>query len=73
MSRNAYLVAGFNPFWRYAVCLDNRPDLPAIPFTRKASALAFFDRSSLSLPQARTVLLKRKWFGRVVVLPKEEA
>jgi hypothetical protein len=68
MARNAYYVAAFNPFWRYAVALEGRPDLPAIPFFRKANALAFYDESVAELPWAKTVLLQRRPFGRVQVV-----
>jgi hypothetical protein len=65
--RNAYAVAAFNPFWRYAVALDDRPDLPAVPFFSKAAALAFFDASCADLDWARTVLLKRRFRSVEVV------
>lgn len=73
--RNAYSVATFNPFWRYAVALDNRPDLPAIPFTTLRRALVGFDCMTRDLPRSVPVLLRRRLFGRVnvVQLARDEA
>jgi hypothetical protein len=66
MERAAFSVASFLPFWRWAVALEERPDLPAVPFYRKASALAFADESVDRFPQRTTIVLKRVW-GAVVV------
>lgn len=65
--RQGYRVAAFNPFWRYAVALDDRPDLAAIPHFTKASALACLDEVRAELPWAKHVLLRRRPFGRVEV------
>jgi hypothetical protein len=70
-SRSAYSVASFKPFWRYAVALDGRPDLPGIPYYSKAGALAFFEESVSELPWERTVLLRKRLFRRVVTVVGE--
>lgn len=67
MDRRAYNVAAFKPFWRWAVALDHRPDLPAIPYYRRAGAEAFMDSYQTWLPDSPPpVLLRRRWFRRVV-------
>jgi hypothetical protein len=66
--RTAYAVAGLKPFWRWAVAMDERPDLPAIPYYRKADALAFYDDSALCFPERTTVLLRRRLRARVEVI-----
>jgi hypothetical protein len=65
--RQAYIVAKVVPFWRYAVALDERPDLPAVPFFSKAAALAFVDESREQFPERTTVLLRRRFGRRVEV------
>jgi hypothetical protein len=68
--RAGYYVAALKPFWRYAVALDDRPDLPAIPYYRKAAALAFYDESRADLPWADTVLLKKRFRTVTVLRPQ---
>lgn len=70
--RTAYTVAGIRPFWRWAVALNHRPDLPAIPYYRKADALAFFDESRAAFPESTTVLLRRRRRTVEVVLASRE-
>lgn len=63
--RRAYTVASINPFWRWAVALDHRPDLPAIPYARRAAAEAFADEYEIAFERKAT-LLRRRWFPRGV-------
>lgn len=72
MMRTAYNVAAINPFWRYAVALDHRPDLPAVPYWSKARALAFYDESRAAFPDRTTVLLRRRWPHRAVEVVASE-
>jgi hypothetical protein len=62
MDRDAYAVLAL-PFWRWAVAMDERPDLPAIPFYRKASALVFRDECRERFPERRVVLLRKRFSG----------
>jgi hypothetical protein len=66
-NRHAYSVAAINPLWRYAVALDERPDLPAIPYWSKAAALTFFDESHSAFPERTTVLLRRRGWRKLDV------
>jgi hypothetical protein len=59
IDRHAFDVAAFNPFWRYAVCIAERPDITAIPYFSRAAALAFYDESRTEFPGRTTVLLRR--------------
>lgn len=62
--RTAYRVAAIKPFWRWAVAPSERPDIPGIPFYRKAAALAFYDKVRAELPSppfGAPVLLRRRW------------
>lgn len=66
--RTAYQIAGMKPFWRWAVAPSERPEIPGIPYYRKASALAFYDEVRAELPSpefAPPVLLRRRSRGRV--------
>jgi hypothetical protein len=65
VNRHGYLIASMKPFWRWAVAPQNRPDIPGIPFYRKAGALAFYDSVRADLPDSPPVLLRRRW-GRGV-------
>ena len=69
IERRAYAVASFNPFWRWAVALDHRPDLAAIPFFLKADALAFAGDYEAQFEREATIL-RRRWFRRVDVTPR---
>ncbi len=60
--RAAYSVLAL-PFWRFAVTIEERPDLPAIPFYRKASALLFVDEVRERCPERTVTLLRRTWSG----------
>jgi hypothetical protein len=64
--RTSFLVASFKPFWRYAVCLEHRADLPAISYYRRADAEAFADESRQAFPDRTTLILKRSWPRRTV-------
>lgn len=64
--RESYSVA-YLPFWRWAVCVAERPDLAAIPFYRKASAMRFAHEASLGLPGRTIEVLKRLLRGVHVV------
>lgn len=66
--RQGFLVATFNPFWRYAVALEHRPDLPAIPFFSKAAALACRDQMCTELPGRLHLVLRRRFWRRVEVI-----
>ena len=57
--RRAYTVARIKPFWRWAVALDHRPDLAAIPYYRLADALAFADSYEAAFPERRATILRR--------------
>lgn len=67
ITRGAYSVAGVLPFWRYAVAIKERPDLPAIPFYRRASALLFRDEVRERFPKRTVALLKRTPRGLIEV------
>ena len=71
--RTGFRVAAYNPFWRYAVALWDRPDLAAIPFTRKSAALCCLDQMCAELPSSRPVLLRRLLLGRVDVVSERGA
>lgn len=58
-SRSGLKVAALKPFWRWAVCLEHRPDIPAIPYYRRAAADAFAAESRAAFPTATTLVLKR--------------
>lgn len=64
--RHAYAVASLKPFWRWAVALDHRPDLPAIPYYRRADAELFADEYEAAFERKATLLRRRGWFRRVV-------
>lgn len=66
MRRQAFTVASVKPFWRWAVCLEHRPDLPAIPYYRRADAEAFADSSRAEFPDKTTLILRRHWLRRRV-------
>lgn len=67
--RVAYAVVSV-PFWRWAVALKERPDLPAVAFYRRASAEVFADECRNRFP-ARTTQLLRRVFGGVEVFEPE--
>lgn len=71
---NAYSVVTINPFWRYAVAMDERPDLPAISFFSRSAAMVFYDELRSEFPQRTAVLRRRRPFRRVVdaVAPGEK-
>lgn len=69
IERTEYSVLTF-PFWRWAVAIDERPDLPAIAFYRRAAAEAFRDEATRSVPDRTIVLLRRTWRGVKVVKMK---
>lgn len=60
--RTAYSVLAL-PFWRFAVAIEERPDLPAIPFYRRAAALAMLDEARERFPERTVQLLRRTWGG----------
>lgn len=65
--RAAYNVASYKPFWRWAVCPEKRPDIPAIPYYRRADAEAFADEARAAFPRSPVVILKRRgWLRRRV-------
>lgn len=59
--RTAFKVARFNPFWRYATACLERPDIAAIPYWSKASAMAFADEANAAFPHHTAVVLRRRW------------
>lgn len=65
--RTAYSVA-FLPFWRFAVAIDERPDLPAIPFYRLAAAEVFHDDLRERFPERTITILRRTFRGTVEVV-----
>lgn len=73
VGRTAYRVAAINPCWRWAVALGERPDLPAVPFFRKAKALAFCEESRARLPKRTAVLLRRRWRSVAALSSAREA
>lgn len=67
MTRTAFNVGSYKPLWRWAVCLEHRPDIPAIPYYRRADAEAFADESRAAFPRATTLVLRRRgWVRRRV-------
>lgn len=60
--RSAYLVLQV-PFFRWAVAINERPDLPAMAFYRKVSAMAFRDECAANFPDRSVVLLRRSLRG----------
>lgn len=70
--RTAYSIAVLHPFWRYAVAIDERPDLPAIAFFQKADATKFHAQFCESHPAQTVVLLRRRWFRRDVEVVKAQ-
>lgn len=68
--KQAYSVAAIKPFWRWAVTLEERPDIPAVPFYTKAAALVLADESAARFPERTTVLLRRVFLaGEVEIIP----
>jgi hypothetical protein len=65
--RPAVAVASFNPFWRYAVALDHRPDLPAIPYWSRAAADVFAADYERQFPGRKATILRRRRWRRVEV------
>ena len=53
------LVLSALPFWRWAVAIEERPDLPALPFYRRISALTFADIVRDEFPERSVLLLHR--------------
>lgn len=66
-ARRAFKVVGIKPLWRWAVCLEHRPDLSAIPYYRRADAEAFADESRAEFPDRTTLVLKRTGWKTVAV------
>jgi len=64
--RAAYSIADILPFWRWAVVIAERPDLPGIPFYREASARVLIDELRDRFPE-RTIQLLHRCFGGVEV------
>ena len=52
------------PFWRYAVGPPSQ-NVPAMPFYRLKSAMAFADEVQRELPFSRVVLYKRRGFSGI--------
>jgi hypothetical protein len=67
--RTAFSVASFKPFWRWAVCLEHRPELPAIPYYRRAEADVFADTYRADFPGRSPLILKRVGWRSVSVAP----
>lgn len=65
--RHGFAVATFKPFWRWAVCLEHRPELPAIPYYRRAGADLFADEYRASFPDREPLILKRTGWRTVDV------
>ena len=51
------------PFWRWAVAIAERPDLPAVAFYRKASACSFASEVKRCFPDRTVQLLRRRLVG----------
>lgn len=63
MNNEAVSVAAILPFWRYAVGPISAMS-PAIPFYRRVSAEAFFEKAKRELPFSGVVLYRRMgWNG----------
>ena len=63
---NAIYVLSLLPLWRYAVGPSSGRS-PAIPFYRRHSADAFFDKAVRDLPFSGCRIYKRTFKGLVVV------